>query len=60
MAEKKIDKGDLVVIMAGQKAGEMGEVINEFPAELGEDLVEIRLNGNECICLEKKHLQIAE
>ncbi len=60
MTEEKIVKGTPVMITWGLYQGKRGEVINEHPAQLGEDLVEIRLNEGVCICLERKHLQVAE
>ena len=60
MADKKIIEGTPVMITWGSYQGKKGKVINEHPAQLGKDLVEIRLDEGECICLEKKHLKIAE
>ncbi|KKQ68598.1 MAG: hypothetical protein A2626_02860 [Candidatus Nealsonbacteria bacterium RIFCSPHIGHO2_01_FULL_38_55] len=54
---EKIVKGTSVMIIWGSYQGKRGRVINEYPAELGNDLVEIKLNEGICICLERKHLQ---
>jgi len=60
MVKKEIVEGTRVTIRTVWNKWKTGVVVSENPAQLGKDLVEIKLDDGEYVCIERKHLQIAK